>query len=106
MMLQITCMLLHGIFINNCFISVLLFFVFYKYSIYLFDIAIINVLCDWLHIPIILAKAIGIIEIAHFCLNYSVYPLMTPDELSFFQLILNRFNFFLFVILWFSILNT
>ena len=39
-----------------------------------------------------------------FCLNYSVYALMTSEDLSFLQLILNQFNFALFVIIWFSIL--
>ena len=58
---------------------------FFKYSIYLFDIAIVTVLCDYLHILIILAKAIGTAEIAHFCLNSSVYALMKSEDLSFFQ---------------------
>ena len=39
-----------------------------------------------LHIPIILAKAIGITEITHFCLNYSVYALMKADYLCFFSI--------------------
>ena len=45
-------------------------FVFSKFSSFYL---IITELCDWLHIPTILAKAIGITEITHFSLNYSVY---------------------------------
>ena len=71
-------------------ISYFFFFVFSKFSfISLLDI-FFTVLCNWLHILIILAKAIGITEIAHFCLNYSVYALMKSDDLSFASILNTR----------------
>ena len=61
-----------------------LFFLNFHLFIYL-NIAFTR-LCNWLHIPIILAKAIEITEIAHFCLNYFLNALMKLDDLSFVQL--------------------
>ena len=63
--------------------------IFQRGTLYLFS----TVLCDWLHIPLFLAKSIGITEIAHFSLNYSVYALKKSDGLSF---LFNNFNFLIF----------
>ena len=67
-------------------------FVFSKFSSFYL---IVTALCDWLHIPITLAKAIEITEIADFSLNYSVYGLKKSDDLSFYIIISNFLIFFL-----------